>query len=204
MPISQNERDLMAKIADLDRRLQLQERNENQIWKGTAFPTTGLYDRRKFTRSDRDIEYFYDLANTRWLSTTEYSVTIPFFPGTVRPITIATTTSLIEGPTADSSASIYLTTIPIFWFVQTTHNVTNFWSVQFARSDNTNATTNVGSALPSWQTGRLANTPYMDTLTLNTVVAQTGLFQIQLTYTPTGAPGGLFWDPPVMYFRKVG
>jgi hypothetical protein len=206
MALTQNDRDLMVKIADLDRRLEIQERNENQIWKGANFPTTGLYDRRKFTitTATRDEDFFYDLANTRWLSTTEYSVTIPFFPGTVRPITVATTTSLIEGPSATSTDQILLTTIPIFWFVQTTHNATNFWSVQFARSDSTNAAFNVGAALSSWQTGRLANTPYMDTLTLNTVVAQTGLYQIQLTYTPTAAPGSLFWDPPIMYFRKVG
>jgi hypothetical protein len=132
MALTQNDRDLMVKIADLDRRLQIQERNENQIWKGANFPTTGLYDRRKFTitTATRDEDFFYDLANTRWLSTTEYNMTLAFLPGTVRPITVATTTSLIEQAISKQHRPDTANNYPDFWFVQTTHNATNFWTVQ--------------------------------------------------------------------------
>jgi hypothetical protein len=198
--------DLINRVENLERRLQIQERNENQAWKGTAFPTTGLYDRRKFTiSSTRDIEYFYDLANTRWLSTTEYNMTLAFLPGAARPIAVATAAVLFgAGPESNSAYSIYVTTLAHFWFVQTTHNSTNFWTGQLYKYDTPANKTTLGSAFNSWATGRLPGTNYLDPVAINTVVTQPNLLQLQIDYSLTGAPGNLFWDPLGLKYRLVG
>jgi hypothetical protein len=207
MALTQNDRDLMVKIADLDRRLQIQERNENQIWKGANFPTTGLYDRRKFTitTATRDEDFFYDLANTRWLSTTEYNMTLAFLPGTVRPITIATVAVLFgAGPESNPAYSILVTTLAHFWFIQATFNATNFWTGQLYSQDATNPKVALGPSFSSWATGRLASVKYLDPININTVLTQPNLLQMQLDYTLSGAPGNFFWDPCILKYRLVG
>jgi hypothetical protein len=59
---------------------------------GTAFPSSPR-DRERFYRTDRDIEYFYDLPNTQWLSTQVHTI----FIGRVDGLAPQTATSNSQG-----------------------------------------------------------------------------------------------------------
>lgn len=72
---------LVEKTGDLARRIARLEAAEPVASSGTSFPTNNLYTGRKFTRSDRNLEYYYD--GTRWLSTTRFTTSLAARPAQV-------------------------------------------------------------------------------------------------------------------------
>ena len=168
--------------------------------RGTAFPTSPLTGER-FTRSDRNIEYFYD--GTRWLSTQlyllsmAYSPQVPTLPLTTNQGSVMRVSSPID------SGSIYLEKFIFEAYTAATFGASNNWNIQLTRIDDTGANPQIGTNINTWVTGRSANIRYPNTLVINSefTLSQARTFGVGCTNN-NGGPLGI--DPGILQYRLVG
>lgn len=125
--------DLERRLLEMERRLgRLDAQERPMANEGAAFPTAGLYTGRRFFRTDRGIEYYYD--GTRWLSTE--ILCMP--PGETRILGSATgtgSTGVVYLSTFPKTPGIATASQPGIWIVDiqariltlTTLNSTNYW-----------------------------------------------------------------------------
>ena len=110
------------------------------ITSGTSFPGSPS-DRDLFYRTDRDLLYFYDLANTRWLTVTLYHGLMSIAQSLM--------------PAATSGQTMLRAHIPndydvllIEWegsvYVNTTNNGSNYWTLALSHRNAGSSTGTVG------------------------------------------------------------
>jgi hypothetical protein len=166
--------------------------------RGTSFPASP-YTNQMFFRTDRGLEYYYD--GTRWLSQRlqhilNYAVGITF-PATV------TATTVLRGGRPDSTYDMYLETAVIRALTNTTLDVTNNWTITLNRQDSVNALTSLGT-VNTFQTGRVAGSPYLNTITVNAALTLTQAYNFSVDLTKNAAPGTLGFDSMVLNYRLIG
>jgi hypothetical protein len=146
------------------------------------------------------LEFFWDVAAANWLSTTEYPVTVPFVPAA---LAATGNSGIVDSPVTDTK--IYVTKVIAASITAATYDVTNNWSLQIQRQDNTGVNQNVGSAVSNWATGRLTTRRYLVTSTINsifTVDTQALLWIVR--WVKNGAPGNVSVESGTLWFRVVG
>lgn len=120
---------ILKQIRDLLKRVARLETMETApVSYGPAFPTENLFDGRRFYRTDRDIEYYYDLANTRWLSAQLLTLTI----GGERAQTYAAGNAYfyVGLPGRSIGNGVLLETMEIMFFpVSTNQDVANYYNL---------------------------------------------------------------------------
>lgn len=172
----------------------------------SSFPTVAVGDntvapQMQVTRLDRSNEvYFWD--GTRWLSVTRYSLQLIYAVGVTFPAS-ATASSVLRSGAPDNTLAIYIEKMVVRAITNTTLDATNNWTVELWRQDTTGATTQLGTA-NTFQVGRVAGTPYLNTVTLNTAYSLANIIQLSMTVTKNSAPGTLAFDPAVVWYRLIG
>lgn len=168
---------------------------------GTAFPVSPAANQR-FFRTDRGIEYFWN--GTYWLSTGDFPV----------PLTLGTsistaTTSFGEMSYPKTIYSLYLESIEVAFQVATTFNATNYWNLYSAANSGAGALI-FYTAIPTWETGRLAATTYPANITINTavnsiLVADTNPATFKFFVgKDVGSPGQITVYGSTMWYRLIG
>ncbi len=170
------------------------------LFAGTSFPSSPA-DRQTFYRTDRDIQYFYDLANTRWLSVQEFVQTFPM-----------TNLALTSGETAAASNSgrlsvpfrgtysILLTRFQISANVQTTNDGSNYWTIKLNRADTDDNDVQIGSTM---DTSAQAVGKWVDQFISPNVVLDATARLLKLRVDKVGSPQQLLITGLLSY-RVVG
>ena len=100
---------------------------------GTAFPATPSTGSLYF-RTDLGWLCYYD--GTRWLTTHEYEMNMPFFGG-IFPYSGGSPATLLLTPSR-TDYSYYLLGARAYTLVSTTNNATNYWAFQLLDDNTTN------------------------------------------------------------------
>jgi hypothetical protein len=141
--------------------------------------------------------YFWSGANQ--LSTIEYPLTVPFAPAALAATGNA---GIVDSPTA--GPQIYVTKVVAASLTAAIYDVTNNWSLQIQRQDNTGANVNVGSAVSNWATGRVTTRRYLVTSTINTLfTVDTDALLWIVRWVKNGAPGNVTVESCTLWFRLV-
>jgi hypothetical protein len=158
---------------------------------GTAFPTDNLFSGRQFFRTDRNIDYSYDLANTRWLSIT--IVSFPLVPRETQAFTQAVHTLDARIYGAAIGNGVYLETLEWSFFPNgTAQSGTNFYTITNGVLGGSGTPTLSGTTDTKTMTINAWN-DVKDTFSANQVQAST-FFLYNVTMTPSGAPGTFFFN----------
>lgn len=157
---------------------------------------------QEYTATDRRrTTYYWD--GTRWLSTTRYPLSLAFGSGMASPIA-ASTSAILVNNAPDETYAVYVEKCTMRNQVNTTLNATDNWTMELWRQNSTPASTMLGS-VSTWATGRVAGTPYLNTITVNTALsAPSDAFQFFISATKNNAPGTLTFANCQMWVRFIG
>lgn len=159
---------------------------------GTSFPGSPS-DRDLFFRSDRDLLYFYDLANTQWLTTTLYIQTLS--PDKAQP---QSTTFALRAPVMTADYDLWIEDFRAATFISAATPASNSFSLQPLKSD-AGTNTNMGTAVNT--TGNTQNQWARHKITVGASLG-TGVEEVSLSCTNTGTPNGYV---TAMYtYRLIG
>lgn len=170
------------------------------LFSGTSFPGSPS-DRQTFFRTDRDIQYFYDLANTRWLSTAEYTTTFPMQDSALNAGYTGAAANLgrLSVPFR-GTYSILLTRFQVTTLVQTTNNGSNYWTVKLNRADGSDTDTQIGTTIDT--SADTAGTQVDHFISPN-VVCDSSARQLKLRVDKVSSPLALYISGLLSY-RLVG
>lgn len=166
---------------------------------GTSFPGTPATNRR-FFRSDRGIEYFYN--GTRWLSTQLFNETLPQFGAPAAPYAATILTAERLGVPWQGVYDHWLVEFQFVFHIQSggtalsaSHKWVSVLSKQVAAGTQTAiATATIDSgASAAWRTSIVA---------IGALLGTTH-FSFDISHTKTGTPGNLYSLPHLVY-RLVG
>lgn len=145
---------------------------------GTSFPVSPSTN-DLFYRTDLGLLCFYDGA--RWLTTSEYSVVFPLQ-------TFASTTNAIAAPFR-GGYPVYITRVATEYYVPTTNNAGNRWTILYRGVNQSYASTNTIHGIYSDAPG--AGVYALDDSAPNGTVALAYYAFVDYTFTKTGSPGNL-------------
>lgn len=167
---------------------------------GTAFPGSPATN-DLFFRTDRGLLYYYD--GSRWLTVSEYSMTVP--PYTSFPPWSATTnTHLCAPPSYALGSKVYYTRAITQFNVQTTNNGTHYWTI----SINANAISLVNHTTflnSSWAAGQWHwyHAPINTEVTMPSDEVNEPAY-VTASVTKSNSPGEIYFPSPTLFFRLVG
>lgn len=165
---------------------------------GTSFPGTPPTGKR-FFRSDRGTEYYYD--GTRWLTTQTFAEQLP--RGDAGPLPYTATSNGAErlGVPAATVTDLWLVDFQLVFFVTsgTALGASHKWvsvlsKVVAAGTPTTVATVNIDSG---------ASATWRSTVVSIGALLGTTFFSFDVSHTKTGTPGNLYAQPRLIY-RRVG
>jgi hypothetical protein len=170
---------------------------------GTAFPigSPSPVDRALFYRTDRDILYFYDSANSRWLSVQRHLIQVPTNPTAAANFS-ASTVSIFQGsaPFVPSSTDFYVEKYIQAFHVTTTNDGTKYWNMLLRKVDSAGSATTIGTIS---SISLAADTFHCLEVTVNALWGTThGLVNIDVVKVST--PGVLTIYAPHYIGRLVG
>lgn len=167
---------------------------------GTSFPVSPT-DREIFYRTDRDILYFYDLANTRWLSVQLYREQIAMLPSSLTPVS---TSGIAVGRLAPWHTT-YDLWCEDFWFaagISTTNNGSNYWTFALKKyTPNLGASVTMASRNTSADTVGVTATAQV---AIDALLTPGSYNFMQVEATKTGAPDVFSIAAMAMSYRLVG
>lgn len=175
-----------------------------------SFPTVSSGDNTvapqiEVKRADLKKEiYFYDGA--RWLSTTRYPLLLGANTnGTILSPLSATTQAFLNTGAPDETQALYIEKLVSRNVTNTTLDATNNWTIELWRQPLApGANVQLGTT-NTFQTGRVAGTPYLNVITVNTALsAVTDAYLFFLTATKNAAPGTLAFTNSIMWYRLIG
>lgn len=171
---------------------------------GDAFPTIGADDGDRFYRTDLRMEFFYDDALNRWMSTEVFSVPLSAMNAT-EPYTA--TTAGAKGaatPALLGASDIYLLTHRLSFFVASggsALSASHKWTGSLTKlEDETNSATAIhGPVIDSGSSGVWRTTE----ATINAVLGSGTVYdEFQMGWTMTGTPGTLRASS-TLYYRII-
>lgn len=171
------------------------------LFSGTAFPGSPS-DRQTFYRTDRDIQYFYDLANTRWLSVQEQTVSFPAETAAVDSslgISAAANAGRLPVPYR-GTYSILITRFQVRTLVPTTNDGTKYWTIKLNRADSADSDVQIGTTMDT--SADTASTNHDHFISPNVVCDSTAR-QLKLRVDKVSTPGNLNVQGLLSY-RLVG
>jgi hypothetical protein len=160
------------------------------------------YDKQMYRATDRKITYEYDSGLGIWLSEASTALTLAPTPGITFPAN-ATATAVMRVGRPDDVYSIYVEKFIVRAVTNTTLDVTNNWTITANKQDSANVITVLGTA-NTYQATRVANTNYLNVITVGAVHTVTAAYGYHLDLTMNAAPGTLGFHPAVMTYRLVG
>lgn len=146
---------------------------------GTAFPTSDLWQGMPFHRTDLKMDCFYDLANTQWLSMTEYS--------TGRVTFSASADAGVPSERLRDDYAHFVTRVNLSAIVSTTNDGSNYWTFTISSRDSTiSASTTIFTDDTSDQ-----STAWVDYDGDPSEDTPANYGQYYLAYAKTGSPGSV-------------
>jgi len=163
------------------------------LWgSGTVFPS-GPADGQRYTRTDRNIDYFWSASVGQWLTVQHYQDDISLQDNLAAQTTNFTAAyGVLEG----GQYNVYVERVIISTTVATTNNGSNYWTVTVNRRPSATA---LGSFNTSADT---ANTNTDHSFNVNALTGTTDRYY-SIDCVKTGTPGGLYVLTKIRY-RLVG
>ena len=136
----------------------------------------------RYYRTDLALEFYWD--GTRWVTTTLYQYAMG-----VGDVAQNTTTAGTYGRwTPPSALDMYVTTVALATYVNSTNDGTKYWSFDVRKLTSAVASTSLGTANTSADS---AGAIYLHTVTVNAVVVVATYLWIDLNVAKTSTPGNL-------------
>lgn len=168
---------------------------------GAAFPTDNLFTGRKFFRTDRGIDYYYD--GTRWLSTFNKTMSLTAFSAFMNALA-ATATASMRCAILDTTYGVYVESLVLSYFVSTTFTAVNHWTINLNR---TTAAGGLGTPLSGtdlFTTGDLPNTVIGRGFAINTAFLVTDAVRWFMDINKVNAPGTIEIEGAWLSYRLIG